>query len=70
MSRTLKSNPTIANPSGLPEANRPQTRKKTTQSQPNSDEFVQDRVTLFAFYALFAAIAAGLLYFISLIFFI
>lgn len=41
-----------------------------TKEQRSSEKAKQDRVTLIAFYALFAAIVVGLLYFISLLFFI
>jgi hypothetical protein len=70
MNTTPKSTVRVANASSTPKSNPSKTTKASAQTTPNSEGFKQDRVTLIAFYALFAAVAAGLLYFLSLIFFI
>jgi len=70
MNTTHKSTERVATVSATRKANVSKSGKTPARTAPNSEGLKQDRVTLIAFYALFAAIAAGLLYFLSLIFFI
>ncbi len=70
MKATYKSKARVANSSIAPKANYPTLRSKANGSNASSNQIKQDRLTLIAFYALFAAVLTGMLYFLSLLLFI
>lgn len=70
MNTTHKSSDRVATVSSARKTHVSKSGRTSARTVPNSEGLKQDRVTLIAFYALFAAIAAGVLYFLSLIFFI